>query len=134
MSKIVSLSEAGAIAIHSLVMISRSEEPLNVIKIAEQTSSSRHHIAKILQRLVKSGYLKSTRGPSGGFLLNKSPEKVTILDIYQCIEGEISITSCPMEKQICPFDTCLMGNIIPKLTLEFREFLKSKTLADYIVK
>lgn len=134
MSKIVSLSEAGAIAIHSMVMIASSEASLNVLKIAEKTASSRHHTAKILQRLVKSGFLKSTRGPSGGFQLNKSPEVITILDIYQCIEGEISISNCPMERLICPFNVCLMGSIVPKLTAEFRDFMKNKHLSDYIAK
>ena len=134
MSKLVSMSEAGTIGIHSMVMIARSEEPVNVLKIAERTESSKHHIAKILQRLVKSGFLKSTRGPSGGYILNKLPETISMLDIYQSIEGEINVTGCYPEKQVCPFDTCLMGNIIPQLTTQFRDFLQNKKLSDYIVK
>ena len=134
MSKLVSLSEAGSIAIHSMVMIARSDESLNVLRIADKTASSKHHISKILQRLVKSGFLKSTRGPAGGFALNKSPEQITLLDIYQAIEGEIIISGGSPDKLVCPFDTCMMGNIIPKLTEEFRDFLKSKKLSDFIVK
>ena len=67
MAKIFSLSEAASIAIHSMVLIARSDKMMNVVKIAERTGSSKHHVAKVLQRLVKEDYLSSVRGPHGGF-------------------------------------------------------------------
>lgn len=132
MSKLVGLSEAGSIAIHSMVLIAKSETLLNVIKISEHTGSSKHHIAKILQRLVKVGLLKSTRGPSGGFVINKNPEEINLLDIYESVEGKIDTSTCPMNKLVCPFNKCIMNNIVNKLTLDFTEFLKNKKLSDYI--
>ena len=50
MSKIVTLSEAASIALHSMVLIARSEEKLNVGQIAEKIDSSKHHVAKVMQR------------------------------------------------------------------------------------
>ncbi|MCK5840264.1 MAG: Rrf2 family transcriptional regulator [Bacteroidales bacterium] len=132
MAKIVSLSEAGSIAIHSMVMIAQAEEILNVIKIADATNSSKHHIAKVLQRLVKEGYLTSTRGPKGGFLLKKSPKDVNLLEIYEAIEGKIEIGDCPMGYAKCPFDKCLMENVIKDMTNQFISFFNNKTLADYM--
>ena len=132
MSKIVSYSEAASIGIHSMVLISRSGEMMNVMKIAEATGSSRHHVAKILQRLVKEGFLNSTRGPSGGFALNIDPAEISLLRIYEAIEGKIIIPKCPNENPVCPFGKCIMGNVVSQMTYIFIDYLTTNTVADLI--
>ncbi|NCA87087.1 MAG: Rrf2 family transcriptional regulator [Clostridia bacterium] len=132
MSKIFALSEAGSIAIHSMVLIAQADEKLNVIKIAERTGSSKHHVAKVLQRLVKDDFLLSNRGPHGGFALKKDADKISLLEIYESIEGHIEITNCPMDNQICPFDKCIMGNVMNQMTQNFKDYLTSQKLADYL--
>ena len=132
MSKIITISEAASIAIHSMVLIAGTHDHLNVTQIAERMGSSRHHVAKILQRLVKEGYLRSNRGPAGGFTLNKPAGDVSLLEIYETIEGKLSETSCPLDHPVCPFDKCLMGNIVTKMTREFRKYMEEQKLSDYI--
>ncbi|MCO5256082.1 MAG: Rrf2 family transcriptional regulator [Lentimicrobium sp.] len=132
MSKIITISEAASIAIHSMVLIAGAKDHLNVTQIAERMGSSRHHVAKILQRLVKEGYLRSNRGPAGGFTLNKPAGDVSLLEIYETIEGKLSETSCPLDHPVCPFDKCLMGNIVTKMTREFRKYMEEQKLSDYI--
>jgi len=132
MSKIVSLSEAASIALHGIILIAREQDGLNVIKIAERTSTSKHHVAKVMQRLVKAGFLYSQRGPSGGFSLKKKPEDINFLEIYETIEGNIEISTCPMDKPICPFGKCIMNNVTNKMTSEFRTYLKEQTIDQYL--
>lgn len=132
MSKIISISEAASIAIHSMVLVAGSGENLNVTKISERTGASRHHVAKIMQRLVKEGFLNSNRGPSGGFILKLSAESISLLDIYETIEGKLSETKCPLEHPVCPFDKCMMGGIVTKMTQEFKEYMGKQKLSDYI--
>ena len=132
MSKIFALSEASSIAIHSMVLIARADVSMNAVKISEFTGFSKNHIAKVLQRLVKSDLLKSVRGPSGGFSMKKDPKELTLLDIYQAIEGPIELNDCPLAYEICNFERCLMGNVINKLTSEFRKFLEDQTLSTYM--
>ena len=132
MSKIITISEAASIAIHSMVLIAGAKDHLNVTQIAERMGSSRHHVAKILQRLVKEGYLRSNRGPAGGFTLNKPAGDVSLLEIYETIEGKLSEPSCPLDHPVCPFDKCLMGNIVTKMTREFRKYMEEQKLSDYI--
>ncbi|MHC1775440.1 MAG: Rrf2 family transcriptional regulator [Lentimicrobium sp.] len=132
MSKIISLSEAASIAVHSMVLIASAKESLNVIKISERTGASRHHVAKILQRLVKEGFLNSSRGPAGGFILRIPAANVTLLQIYEAIEGKLEEASCPVDSPVCPFQKCLMGNIVSKMTREFKKYMSSQTLSDFI--
>ncbi len=132
MSRVIHLSEAASLAIHSMVLIARSRKNLNVNAIANVTGASRNHLARVMLRLVKDGFVKSTRGPSGGFVLNKKPKDVTLLDIYQSVEGDIIDEGCPLNRPICPNDKCLMGNLFDKLTFEFKEYFKTQTLKDFI--
>jgi Rrf2 family protein len=132
MAKVVNISEAASIALHGMILIAKSKEMINVIAIAEATKTSKHHVAKILQRLVKEGYLESHRGPSGGFILKKDIKSINFLDIYEAIEGKIETNECPLDKQICPFNKCIMNNTTRKLTDEFRTYLKAQTLDKYL--
>ncbi|MFA6923508.1 MAG: Rrf2 family transcriptional regulator [Bacteroidales bacterium] len=132
MSRVIHLSEAASLAIHSMVLIARSKKNLNVNAIANVTGASRNHLARVMLRLVKADFVKSTRGPSGGFVLNKKPKDITLLDIYQSVEGAIIEEGCPLNRPICPNEQCLMGNLFNKLTIQFKEYFKHQTLKDYI--
>ena len=132
MSRIFAMSEAASIGIHSMVLIARNETGINAVKIAENTGSSKNHISKVLQWLVKSDLLKSVRGPAGGFMLKKNAEKISLLAIYESIEGPMEITDCPFENEVCHFDRCLMLNVVNKMALQFKRFLEKQTLKDYL--
>lgn len=132
MSKVFSLSEAGSIAIHSMVLIAGAESKLNVIKIAERTGSSKHHVAKVLQRLVKDDFLVSNRGPHGGFELKRPASEIDLLEVYESIEGKIEIAECPLSNMICAFDKCILGNIISDMTRNFQSYMKNQKLSEYV--
>lgn len=132
MAQLISLSEASAIGLHGMVYIATSNEKVNVGQISEFIGSSRHHVAKVLQRLVKEGFISSNRGPSGGFKLKMAAEEISLLNIYEAIEGTIDTHICLGNKVTCPFKKCIFGDLSHKMTLEFRSYMKSHSLAEYI--
>jgi Rrf2 family protein len=132
MSKIFAFSEAASIAVHSMVLIAQSDGVINVTNISEKICSSKHHVAKVLQRLVKEKFITSQRGPTGGFSLKKPASKVSFLDIYEAIEGTFEIGKCPFDKPECTFDSCIWNNVTTKMEEEFKSFLKNQTLKKYI--
>ncbi len=131
MAKLISLSEASVIGFHAMVLIASSKEGLNVQTISEKTGSSKHHIVKIMQRLAKSNYLTSSRGPNGGFVLTKKPSEITLLQIYECIEGSLEMAECPVNHDLCPFEKCIMNGIPQMLTNQIKDYLKGQTLEDF---
>jgi len=132
MSKIFTLSEAASIALHSMVLIADNHDLLNVNVIAERSGFSKHHLAKVLQQLVKAGFLRSVRGPKGGFKLTKDPQDITFLEIYEEIEGKVIISDCPMGYDSCFFRSCILDTIVQDMTVKFREFLESKKVSDFL--
>jgi Rrf2 family protein len=115
-----------------MVLIAQSDVHVNVNTLAKRMGASRNHLAKVLQQLVKYNFLKSVRGPSGGFILNKHTTEITILDIYEAIEGRIDIHECPLDRKICPFNKCLMGGLIKDVTYQFKEYFQEQTLDKFL--
>jgi Rrf2 family protein len=132
MARIVHLTEAASLAIHSMVLIAKSDIHINVNVLAQEIGASRNHLAKVLQLLVKQNYLKSVRGPSGGFVLSVDPSQITLLNIYEAIEGKIELAECPLDRRICPYDKCLMGGMIKDVTNQFKDYFGQQTLAKFL--
>ena len=132
MAKLFNLSDAASIAIHAMVMVAKAEHPLNVIQIAEATHTSKHHVAKVMQRLAKENFVSSQRGPTGGFMLKKAAKEISFLDVFESIEGQTEISHCLFDKPVCPLDSCIMNNITQKMSEEFIQYLKNQTLNLYI--
>lgn len=132
MANIINFSEAASIGIHGMILLARSEKPLNAIELSERLGKSKHHIGKVLQRLVKEGFLDSFRGPTGGFVLKADPAKVNFLDIYSAIEGKVIIKKCDRLNKICPVDKCIFDNITAKMSQDFISHMQGEILKDYI--
>lgn len=132
MTKILAISEANAIAFHGMALIAKSQIAINANDIAEITGSSKHHTSKVLQRLVKQGLLGSTRGPSGGFYLKQPAKEICLIQILEALEGEIKVNDCPIDNEVCPFGTCIMGGICCEIGETMLKYLKEHTL-QYII-
>jgi len=130
MSKILNISEAATIALHSMGLIARSEKLVNAQEVADITGFSKNHISKILQQLVKNGFLNSTRGPKGGFLISEKAKGSNLMEIYNLIEGELQDNSCNNHCDNCPFRTCIFGGLEQKFSNEFRNYLMTKKVTE----
>jgi Rrf2 family protein len=114
-----------------MVLVAKAKgKQMNATIIADVTGSSRYHVSKILQKLVRDGFLTSQRGPAGGFELVKKPEEITLLEIFEAIEGKIVVSKCPLNKA-CPFGECIFEDLTMRMTRQFRDYLNDHSLAHY---
>ena len=133
MAKVVNITEAVTIALHSVIIIAKNKAKLvNVNFLSKATGSSKFHIAKVLQKLVKDGILGSNRGPAGGFFLIDTPNKITLLEIYESIEGKIAVLRCPLGRETCPFGKCVFEDLTMEMTRNFKDYLESRTVGSYM--
>jgi Rrf2 family protein len=108
----------------------RPGELLSVKEAAASLRVSGAHLSKVLQRLAKVGLVKSVRGPKGGFALSKASNRITLLEVYETIEGPLISSRCLLEKPICGGINCILGGLPAKLNEQVRTYLAKKTLAD----
>lgn len=55
--------------------------------IAAETGIPSHFLAKILQDLARHGYLRSSKGPRGGFRLREGAEEISMLKVVEAVDG-----------------------------------------------
>ena len=134
MAEILKISQASSLAFHSLLLLARQpEKKFSTPELARKLKVSEAHLSKVLQTLVRSGFLKAERGPAGGYQLAKSPERITLLEVYQAIEGRYQIRKCLLEKKICFAQQCLFQGLIEELNKEIKDYLRQTRLQDLTV-
>jgi Rrf2 family iron-sulfur cluster assembly transcriptional regulator len=67
---------------------------MSIRQLAEAEDISPEFLEQIFFRLRKADVIKSTRGPGGGFALNRDPSHITIKDIFDAVGEEISLSPC----------------------------------------
>lgn len=70
------------------------QEPVPAKHIAEQENISYQLACKLMQKLVKSGLVKSIMGSKGGYVLAKKPENISIGEIVNVVQGPIHLNKC----------------------------------------
>ncbi len=133
MASIIQISEAASLALHSMVLLAASPgKSLTVKEITARTGVSEAHLSKVMQRLAKAGLVKSTRGPKGGFLMGGNGLSTSLLSIFEAIEGTMANSGCLLPSTECPFRECLFGGLLGRMTAEFKDYMKNKTLGDMV--
>ena len=70
-------------------------------EIAEQYGIPIELMAKVLQRLVRTGLLVSTQGTRGGYALSRPSASISVADVIQAIDGPFTVTACSTENSDC---------------------------------
>jgi Rrf2 family protein len=130
MADIIRISDATALALHSMVHLAiEPDGQSTTAKIAEMFDVSRHHLAKVHQRLTKAGLIESQRGPAGGVSLARKASRIKLLDIYEAMEGSMICHPCLFGKDRCPRADCVLGALLPGLARQVRDYFEQTTLA-----
>jgi len=131
MASMLKISEAATLALHSMAFLAANEDKLITIKeFANTFHASEAHLSKVLQRLAKAGLVKSTRGPRGGFSLEKDSRSISLLDVYEIIDGEIEPANCLLGKPLYGASECILGGLLSKIDNQVREYMSEKKLSD----
>jgi len=131
MANVLKISEASSLAFHSMayLAVSGNGAPLSTHDIAKVFDISEAHLSKVFQRLARSGLVTTLRGPKGGVKLAKPANKVTLLDIYEAIDGPLGGDGCLLGSKACDFSSCIMGELLTSVNAQVRDYFEQTTLA-----
>ena len=109
-------------------------EPVRIKDIAARQEISDKYLEQIISALNKAGYVRSIRGPQGGYRLAKEPEKYTVGMILRMTEGSLAPVPClesdvnTCERQ----DTCVTLRLWQMLDTAISDVVDKVTLADLV--
>jgi len=123
------VSEAASLALHTAAFLAgRPGEVVTTGEVASALDVSENHLSKVLQRLAKAGLVRSTRGPRGGFMLSRSPDDLTLLEVYEAIEGPLGTTNCLFGRPVCDGE-CILGDLLTDVNAQIRAYLTGTKLS-----
>jgi Rrf2 family protein len=96
---------------------------LQIKDISSRCNIPHQYLEQIFNRLGKAGIIKSTRGKNGGYELAHTPNKITVLDIVNTLEGEIEFVPKSSEQ------TDIIYDLFHKAEIKLQEIL-NVNLAD----
>jgi Rrf2 family nitric oxide-sensitive transcriptional repressor len=131
---ILNISEAANLAMHALTYMANHPdlEPATTSHVAATLSASEAHMSKVFQRLTKVGLVRSIRGPKGGFSLAKDPAEITLLDIYESIDGKLTGQDCLFGHPVCNRKYCVFGDLITNVNDQIDDHFSTTTLGDLV--
>ena len=111
-----------------------SGEPVRIKDIASRQEISAKYLEQIVAILSKAGYVKSIRGPQGGYRLTRKPEEYPLGDILRLTEGSLAPVEClEGETNQCPrAGDCITLLFWKKLDKAIREVTEGYTLEDLL--
>ena len=130
----LSISKLTDYATLLMTHIAQGDRPIyNAKTLAEQSGIAVPTVSKLLKCLAHANLLDSHRGVKGGYNLVLSPEQISITQIIEAIEGQISLTSCSHAVGTCDLEaSCNMRSNWRLINIAIMEALQQITLADMV--
>ena len=128
------LSTKGEYGVRAMFEIAKSHpKPLTIKEISEKQNLSIPYLEQILNKLRKAALIESKKGPGGGYILNKNPEDISILEILKELEGPIALTSCLNPSEGCVrVNRCVTHLLWKTLGQQISELLNTVTLKNLL--
>lgn len=113
-----------------------SKDSVPVKSIAERHNIPGKYLEQVLASLKKAGLVKSVRGPTGGYMLAKPADQITVGDILRALEGDLAPVKCVKEgqkKDKCKReDRCITKYVWARIRDEINQVVDGITLKDLV--
>lgn len=111
-----------------------SDAPIRIKDIAARQDISDKYLEQIISSLNKAGYVKSIRGPQGGYKLTKDPSYYTVGMILRLTEGSLAPVAClEDEENACTRqDDCATLELWKQLDEAIKSVVDTITLAKLV--
>lgn len=92
--KVSTRGRYGIKAMVDLAMNTNNKKCESIKSIAKRQGIPENYLEQLMATLKKAGFVKSIRGAQGGYILNKSPEDISVGDLLEILEGSLALVDC----------------------------------------
>ena len=111
------------------------KKPISLAEISLRQGISMAYLEQLFIKLRKNNLVQSARGPSGGYVLTKSPEEIKLSSIISAVDEKIITIKCKKEsKRGCNGKSvkCITHNLWDDLENHINKFFEDNTLKDIL--
>ena len=133
------LTSKGRYAVMAMADLAKNyvKEPTSLTEVSLRQGISIDYLEQIFSKLRKNNLVYSVRGPSGGYVLSKSPNEIKLLSIINAVDEKIKTVKCKKEsKKGCNGKSikCITHNLWDELETHINKFFENNTLNDILIK
>lgn len=120
--------------LRTLMYLAAYPERCTISTVTDFFEISKDHVAKVVQTLVKLGYIRSIRGAGGGLELAMSPDEIRVGDVIQALEGSLQLLECvTATQQVCVIQSkCRLRKVLAEAERVQLEYLNTVRLSDVV--
>ena len=131
------LNSKGRYAVQALADIASNNDktPTNLAEISLRQGISISFLEQIFLKLKKKNLVKSLRGPSGGYILSRPSNEITLSSIIDAVDEKVKTVACKKDsKKGCngKLTKCITHNLWDDLENHINHFFEKNTLKDII--
>ncbi|MCX6733646.1 MAG: Rrf2 family transcriptional regulator [Candidatus Peregrinibacteria bacterium] len=115
--------------------IKAEAKPLSLRTLAKKRYLSFLFLQKVAMDLRKHGLIEAKRGKVGGYYLTKKPTEITLKEIFEALEGPISVMHClgmTVKENLVHEVGCHSRKALNMLNDDMKQSLNRITLADFL--
>ncbi len=129
------ISTKGRYAIRLMIDLGMHDtgDPVRLKDVARRQEVSEKYLEQIISVLHKAGFVRSIRGPQGGYTLSREPAEYTAGMILRLTEGSLSPVECVRDASLCGRkDSCATYLLWSRLDTAINDVVDNITLADLL--
>jgi Rrf2 family protein len=127
------VTRSSSYALHALMYMVRhsTQLPATTATIAKAEGIPSDYLAKIFQQLVKAQFVRGLRGKKRGYTFARAPEEISLLDLFEIIEGHSLFDDCLLRHCKCGGtpENCHIFSAWRSATRQIRELLAQTSVA-----
>jgi Rrf2 family protein len=115
----------------SELAIRGDDKPVLLDELVKGTDLPRDFLAKVFQKLVRGGVLKSAKGRGGGFRLARPASQIMLIHIVESIDGPQMLDTCVVGLERCNDQMpCPQHDLYKPIRQRLKDYLTTTSLAD----
>ena len=133
------LTNKGRYAVMAMAELAKHniKKPINLSEISIRQGISISFLEQIFLKLKNKDLVQSSRGPSGGYTLSKSPEEIKLSNIIEAVDEKVKTLKCKKDsKKGCNGKSikCITHDLWAELEHHIMYFFEKNTLKDIVSK
>ena len=119
------------LVLRALCSLATHDRRRTAAEMAEDINATRQTMPKLMEPMVKAGWVASTPGPTGGYLLETDLEEISLLELIEAVEGPTDDQKCVLRGTDCPaVDLCAIHEAWMPARNALLERLNATTIAE----
>ena len=106
--------------------------PISLADISERQGISLSYLEQLFTKLRRSGLVKSTRGPGGGYSLSRSADEIAVAEVITAVDEKVDSTRCGGLGNCQDDERCLTHDLWTDLSDQIYTFLSGITLGNLV--